>query len=102
MPDEILKFRAPVILDSSGSHKRLPEQVEWEHIQIGDFIMAIAMTDHASGGKILDYLDFWHVIDKPAVDEFEVRIHRVCGYSSGQYVYDRFVEMFASDPEAGG
>lgn len=46
--DDVILFRAPVVLDGSGTYKRLPHQIRWEHVQPGDAIIAISIDDGPS------------------------------------------------------
>ncbi len=97
VPDTFRKFRAPVVLDASGSIKRLPEEVDWCHIQEGDLLIVLCIGDRPSGGFVLDDLEFWKVTAKTAEDEFDVLYTRFVGFSSGQSVHDRLNELFATD-----
>lgn len=97
VPNEFRKFRAPVVLDASGSVKRLPEEVEWHHIQEGDLLIVLCIGDRPSGGFVLDDLEFWKVTAKNAEDEFEVLYTRFVGFSSGQAIHDRLNELFETN-----
>jgi len=94
IPEGCRLFRAPVVLDASGSIKRLPEEVEWKHVQAGDLLIVIGFGDRPSGGHVLDQLMFMKVISNPAEDEFEVQYDRFVGYGSGQMIHDRLNELF--------
>lgn len=87
-------FRAPVVLDASGSIKRLPEEIQWKHIQEGDLLIVLTIGDRPSGGNVLDQLEFWKVLKQTAHEEFDVLINRFVGFSSGQYIHDRLNELF--------
>ena len=89
-----LSFSAPPVLrDGSGSYKRLPHQVQWEHLQVGDLLVAVRIGDGPSGQSVLDILQFWAVL-RIEGDSFEVEINNVVGMSGGgDYVYRKMAEL---------
>jgi hypothetical protein len=87
--EDVMLFRAPVVLDGSGTHKRLPQQVQWEHIQEGDAIFAIAI-DASFDSPIIDTLQFWRVIRKDDEESFTVQVNNIVGMgANGQQVYEQ-------------
>ena len=96
---DILLFRAPVILDGSGSYKRLPHQVDWSHLQEGDAVIAITFHDGPSSQKVLDVLQFWNVLRRDGQDTLIVSVNNVVGMAGdGQYVYDRIAALAGLPP----
>ena len=91
---EISLFRAPVILDGSGYYKRLPHQIDWEHVQVGDAIIALSMHKGHSGREVIDILQFWHVLKQEDEGTFRVAVNNVVGMAGdGKYVYNRIAAM---------
>ena len=96
---DVLLFRAPVIRDGSGSYKRLPHQIQWEHVQIGDAIIALATHCGPAGQKIIDLLQFWNVVDQEDEVTFWVEINNIVGMAGdGEYVYNRIASMVGLPP----
>ena len=90
----LLLFRAPVILDASGYHKRLPHLIDWAHVQVGDALIALSLDQVGSGTKIIDILQFWQVLRKEGEDAFWVAVNNVVGMAGdGRYVYNRIASL---------
>ena len=96
---DVLLFRAPVIRDGSGSYKRLPHQIQWEHVQVDDAIIAVSLRDGPSGQKIMDILQFWSVVDQEDEETFWVEVNNVVGMAGdGEYVYNRIASLVGLPP----
>jgi hypothetical protein len=92
--DDLLLFRAPVVRDGSGTYKRLPHQVSWEHIQEGDAIIAISLHRGPSGQEVIDILQFWNILRREDEETFSVAINNVVGMAGdGEYVYNRIASL---------
>lgn len=91
---DILIFRAPVILDGSGYHKRLPHLIDWAHVQVGDALIVISFHEVASGTKIIDILQFWQVLRQEDEETFRVAVNNVVGMAGdGKYVYNKIAAL---------
>jgi hypothetical protein len=92
--DGMILFRAPTVLDNSGTHKRLPEEIAFEHIQEGDSLIVMQINERSSGLRTLDSLRFIDVVRKEGSDAFEVLINDIVPPgSSGKIVFDRMADM---------
>jgi hypothetical protein len=86
--DTIILFRAPVVRDGSGTYKRMPHQIQWQHLQEDDSVIAVDFHDGPSGQKVLHILQFWHVIRREEDDMFTVDVNNIVGMSAdGDYVF---------------
>lgn len=102
VPDDVMLFRAPVVLDGSGTHKRLPQQVRWEHIQEGDAIFAIAI-DSSFDSPIIDTLQFWHVVRKEDEECFTVMVNNIVGMGAfGNHIYASMAKLVGLPPDGFG
>ena len=93
--DDMVIFRAPTILDGSGYHKRLPEEVKFEHIQVGDSLIIVSIYARPSGMRTLELLRFVDVVGVSEYgDEYEVFINDIVPPgSTGKQVFDRMADM---------
>lgn len=99
LPEDIILFRAPVILDGSGSYKRLPHQVQWANLQEGDAVIAMVLGDGPSGQAILDLFQFWNVLSIDD-DVFEIEVNNIAGMAGdGVYVYNQIAALVGLPPE---
>ena len=99
LPSDIILFRAPVILDGSGSYKRLPHQIQWSNLQEGDAVIAMVLGDGPSGQAILDLLQFWTVLSIND-DVFEIEVNNIVGMAGdGVYVYNQIAALVGLPPE---
>jgi hypothetical protein len=97
--NDILLFRAPVVRDGSGTYKRLPHQIEWEHLQEGDAVIAMVIGDGPSGQKVIHLLQFWSIL-KVEDDSFEVEINNIVGMAGyGDYVYNQISALVGMPPD---
>ena len=95
----IILFRAPVVLDGSGTYKRLPHQVQWQHLQEGDAVIAIDIGEGPSGQKVLDVMQFWRVLRKEDDESFEVEVNNIVGMAGfGDYVYNQIARLVDLPP----
>src|SRR5262245_35386919 len=86
---DLLLFRAPTILDASGYHKRLPHQIDWQHVQMGDLLIAIEM-DQRGGALTIHSLRIMDVVDQLDKETFDVWFTDiVITGASGATVYNR-------------
>ena len=100
--NDVMLFRAPVVLDGSGSYKRFLHQVQWEHIQEGDALFAISI-DNDIDPPIIDILQFWRVIRKEDDESFTVQVNNIVGMAAnGQQVYERMAALVELPPDGFG
>ncbi len=96
---DILLFRAPVVRDGSGSYKRLPHQIQWEHIQVGDAIIALSLSKGPSAQEIIDILQFWNVVGQEDEETYWVEVNNVAGMAGdGEYIYNRIAALVGLPP----
>jgi hypothetical protein len=98
--DGVQLFRAPTVLDGSGTHQRLPHSITWEDMRSGDRIVAIRFVDLGNGVRVIDILQFWHVLEKgEGGDTFRVEINNIVGGGGdGEFVYDRIAGLLGLPP----
>ena len=93
-------FRAPTVLDGSGTHKRLPHRVQWGDLKVGDLVIALLTDTVASGPDVLFVLQFWRVLEvEEGGDSVRVAINNIVGSAAdGEYVYDRIAGLVGAPP----
>ena len=93
-------FRAPVVLESSGSFKSYPHVVEWKHLQRGDLVIAIAVHNE----NTMHNCQLWHVLAADTENcEFEVEVLNICGLGNfGGNIYERMANLMGVDPDGHG
>jgi hypothetical protein len=96
----IKMFRAPKVLDGSGSDQWLPHRVEWRDLKVGDLVIALLTKTLAADTEVMFVLQFWRVLE--VADEGEsvhVEINNIVGAAAdGEYVYDRIAGLVGAPP----
>lgn len=97
---DVRLFRAPIINDGSGDYRRLPHEITWNDLSVGDVVLAIQIGEIPSKGtNVIDVLQFWHVLERRADDEFRIRVNNLVGMAGdGEYVYDRMAGLLGLPP----
>ena len=91
-------FRAPTVLNGSGTHERLPHKVNWKDLCTGDKIIAIQIDSVGSGIEVLSILQLWHVLEV-VEGEARVMVNNIVGSGGdGEYVYDRLAGLLGLPP----
>jgi hypothetical protein len=97
--DRLTIFRAPTIMDGSG-HKRMPHEIDWEHVQVGDSLIAISIWERESGLRTLERLSLLDVVGKADEQTFEVYVNDIVPLGfDGKVIYDRIAALLGK-PEA--
>jgi hypothetical protein len=93
-------FRAPAVLDGSGTHRRLPHQVGWGDLKVGDLVIALLIDTAGSGPEVIFVLQFWRVLEvEEERDSVRVEINNIVGSAAdGEFVYDRIAGLVGAPP----
>lgn len=91
-------FRAPTVLDGSGTHKRLPHEVGWDDPREGDLVVAVQIEEVGPTATVIAVLQFWHVLE--ARDgEARVLVNNLVGSAGdAESVYDRLAGLVGMPP----
>jgi hypothetical protein len=98
--DRVRLFRAPIVTDASGDHRRLPHEITKAELSVGDLVLAIGIGTIADGVCVIEKLEFWHVVKRLDSEyEFVVRINSLVGMGAyGDTIYDKFAAMLKLPP----
>lgn len=98
--EETKLFRAPTVLDGSGTHRRLPHRVSWGELTVGDLVIALLSDTVPSGPKVMFILQFWRVIEvEEGGDSVRVVVNNIVGSAAdGEFVYDRIAGLVGAPP----
>jgi hypothetical protein len=91
-------FRAPTVLDGSGTHKRLPHEVTWEDLRRKDVVVALQEEVLSSGKCVIAVLQLWDVLEARN-GEARVLVNNLVGSAAdGEFVYDRLAGLVGRPP----
>ena len=97
---DIRLYRAPTVMDGSGTHLRLPHRVQWDDLRAGDIVIALQIGDMNGNSEAVDILEFWRVISAGS-GEAEVMVNHLVGFTNGEVAYDSLAGMVGADPAEG-
>lgn len=97
LPEGVRLFRVPIVMDGSGDSRRLPHEIAWEDISVGDLLIAVSIQV-AAVHSLIDILQVWHVLRRES-DGFVIRMNNFVGMAGdGEYVYDRIAGLVGLPP----